>query len=423
LRSAHEAVLTTETPPATALPLRPRLVSAAAFCWGLSAFLPVGVMYLNLLVMLLVMGLQPDRLQRLVRLRQAPVTAALTLLLLWSLLVAAVGPWFPDSATRLFHLVRVALVMSLGLMLSGAEARLAIRAFLASAMLAVLIVAANGLWGLPDWAIWSSLLQSRNNFSSGNMIVLASASGIFWWIAAQSHLGTASRWSAAAAGLATATTVALHAQSRNAQLLMAVLLLVVVVCRFRSLRATLGGGVAVLTLAVAAWWASPAVHDRFAELVSDVRGVQTHADTITSIGLRWRMAQEAVAGIGENPVLGTGLGSWLPRWHIAWAGFADHLPPDTPAHLADTNNPHNDFLLTGMETGIPAMLILIWFLLAFIVQGWRRHSLAGGVSVLLGVAVTLTAAVNAPLRDAALGTALLWLLAASMAWHRSPVHA
>jgi O-antigen ligase len=345
------------------------------------------------------------------------------LLLLWSLLVAVAGPWYPDSATRLFHLVRVALVVSLGLMLTAGEAQLAIRAFLASAVVAVAIVIAHLLWGLPDWTIWSSLLHARNNFSSGNMIVLASASGVFWWIAAQSAVKPGPRWAAAAAGLATTATVAMHAQSRNAQLLMAVLLLVVVVCRFRSWRSTMGGAATVLMLAVAAWWLSPVVHDRFAELVSDVRGVQSQADEITSIGLRWRMAQEAVDGIGENPLLGTGLGSWLPRWHIAWAGFADGLPPDTPPHLADTNNPHNDFLLTGMETGFPAMLILIWFLLAFIVPGWRSRSLAGGITVVLGVAVALTAAVNAPLRDAALGSALLWLLAASMALHRSPAHA
>lgn len=413
--------MTVDAGVAAAPSLRPRLVSFVALCWGLTAFMPVGVMYLNLLSMLLVMALQPDRLQRLARLRQAPALPALVLLLLWSGLATALGPWQDDSSARLFHLVRVALIVSLGLMLSADEARLAIRAFLASAIVAVLIVLTHRLWVLPDWTIWSSLLQSRNNFSSGNMIVLASASGVFWWLATQAQ--DRARWRWTAAGLATTATVALHAQSRNAQWLMAVLLLVVVVCRFRSWRAALGGGLAVVMLAVAAWWISPTVHDRFAELVSEVRGVQTQAQEITSIGLRWRMAREAIAGIGENPVLGTGLGSWLPRWHIAWAGFADSLPADTPPHLADTNNPHNDFLLTGMETGIPAMLMLIWFLLTFIVQGWRRRSLAGGVSVVLGVAVTLTAAVNAPLRDAALGSALLWLLAASMAWHRSPGHA
>lgn len=396
---------------------------AAACCWGLSAFLPVGMMYINLLIMLLVMGLQPDLLQRLARLRRTPAAPALALLLLWSGLVALVGPWYPDSATRLFHLMRVALLVALGLMLSPLEARLAILAFLASAVAAVLIVFVHRRWGLPDWTIWASLLQSRNNFSSGNMIVLASASGVFWWIAVQPQLRSLHRWAAGAAALASAVIVALHAQSRNAQLLMAVLLLVVVACRFRSWRATVGGAVAVVMLAVSAWWLSPTVHDRFAELVSDVRGVQTHSDSITSIGLRWRMAQEALVAISENPVLGTGLGSWLPRWHIAWSGFADRLPPDTPPHLADTNNPHNDFLLTGMETGIPAMLILVWFLLSFVVQGWRRNSLAGGVTVVLGIAVMLTAAVNAPLRDAALGSALLWLLAVSSAWHRSPGHA
>ena len=51
----------------------------------------------------------------------------------------------------------------------------------------------------------------------------------------------------------------------------------------------------------------------------------------------------------------------------------------------EINNPHNGFLLAGMEPDVAGMLVLM---------------------------------VNAPFRDAALGVALLWLLGAGLAGHK-----
>ena len=73
-----------------------------------------------------------------------------------------------------------------------------------------------------------------------------------------------------------------------------------------------------------------------------------------------------------------------------------------------------------METGIPGMLALVWMLVAFLVAGWRQRSTAGGVTVIMAAGLAVTALVNAPLRDAALGMTLLFLLGASVAGHKAP---
>ena len=81
----------------------------------------------------------------------------------------------------------------------------------------------------------------------------------------------------------------------------------------------------------------------------------------------------------------------------------------------EINNPHNDFLLAGMETGVPGLGITAWLLWAFVGRGWRERSVMGDAAVLLAIGLIVVALVNAPLRDAALGMTLLCLLGACIA--------
>ena len=169
-------------------------------------------------------------------------------------------------------------------------------------------------------------------------------------------------------------TVAFHAVSRNSQLLLLLLLLTAaVVLRFRSWRPALGGATVVLALVAALWLLSPTTRTRFLELADNLRNATTGQNYATSGGVRWRMYQEAFQGMAEHPVLGTGVGSWLPHWRSVWMGLDVQMPPETRRQFAEINNPHNDFLLAGMETGVAGLLILAWLLLAFIRQGWRAR--------------------------------------------------
>lgn len=405
---------------ASASPVPPggKFVVFVAFSWGLCAFFPIGVMYLNLLLMLVALAFTPELMARVRGLRRHSVALPIILMLGWVLLAVVAGNWYPDTATRLFHTFRVGLVLFLGLMLTPGEARAALVGFLVSALFAAFLVAAHHVWGMPDWAIWNGLLSSRNNFSSGNMITMATASGIYFYLGIRKSAVRGDTWLFLAAAFALGATVALHAVSRNSQLLLAVLLMTAVVCRFRSLRATLGGLLAVVVLAAAMWQFSPTTQNRFVDMASNLEAAELESNYATSVGVRWRMYREAVQGMAEHPVFGTGLGSWLPHWRSVWLALEEHLPPEARHRFSEINNPHNDFLLTGMETGVIGMVILIWVLASFIHTGWQRRSAEGGITVVMGVSVFATALVNAPFRDAALGMTLLWLLAVSAAAHK-----
>ena len=394
---------------------RQKFLTGVAFSWGFCAYFPIGVMYLNLLLMLTALAIWPGAKQALHRVRQQAVMLPLALFVAWTLVATFSGDWFPDTGTRLFHTFRVALVLCLGMMLTPARARIAFLGFLAGSVTATLIVAAHHVWGMPDWELWASLLVTRNNFSSGNMITMATAAGACLVVGIGRGVERRSRWLLLTLFVAFALIVALHAISRNSQLLLAGLMLVALLYRFRSVKAAVGGLAAVVLLALMTWQFSPTTSARFTTMVSDLHAVTTAQNYSTSVGVRWRMYQEAVQGISEHPVLGTGLGSWLPRWRSVWAQLGSSQPPELHDLFSEINNPHNDFLLTGMEIGIPGMLLMAWMLGALFWSGWRSRSTLGGVTVIFAASIVGTALVNAPLRDAALGMTLLWLLGVSMA--------
>jgi O-antigen ligase len=398
-------------------------VGAVAFSWGLCAYFPIGVMYLNLLLMLTALVFWPEMRSALRRLRRQPVLVPLMLLLAWTLLATAVGQWFPDTGTRLFHTFRVALVLCIGMMLTVRQARAAFAGFFVGSVLAATVVAVHHVWGLPDWALWSSLLTTRNNFSSGNMITMATAAGVCLVVGVGDRVSASIRWLLLSLFVALAATVAFHAISRNSQLVLLGISLLALLYRFRSVKAALSSVVVVSILAAATWQFSPNTSKRFVEMASDLRAVATAHNYSTSVGVRYRMYEEAVQGIVAHPLLGTGLGSWLPHWRTVWAELGPSQPPEMHEQFSAINNPHNDFLLTGMEIGLPGAMLLAWMMLRFLWDGWRARTNTGGIVMIFAASIIMTAMINAPFRDAALGMTLLWMLGVSMALRQDPAHA
>lgn len=391
--------------------------------WGFCTFFPVGVAYSFMLLLLLTLCLSGGMRERLAQLRTSVFLWPMGAFLAWTLLALAVGPWFPDSSTRLFHIVRVLLLLLMGMLLRPVEAKAGLAGFLAGAILAAIIVTVHRVWELPRWTIWDSLLMSRNNFSSGNMIMMAIAAGLFFLLGLRNNRLWLGRWPAWGAALALAVTVVEHSLSRNAQALLPALLLVVVWCRFRAWRQLVSAVALIAVLALGAWQGSPATRERFSAIVAQAERVATMADYTTGVGERWLMFQTAWQGMLEHPMFGTGLGSWLPGWRVIALETGQSLSPERLDRHIEINNPHNDFLLTGMESGIAGLVIMAWLLGLFVRTGWRQRSLEGDLTVVLGSGLILTALINAPLRDAALGMTLLWLLGASVAMHKGATHA
>lgn len=371
-----------------------------ALC-GFFTFMPIGLAFLGLL--LLNLGLLLQRSQWAARWAQLRPWAWLLLLpLLWALLVLLVQGWHAESATRLFHLVRVSWVIALGLLLMPHERWYALYGLVAGALYACALLWAAQVWALPDISPFRPFLTVTGNASSQKMIMLAATAAVALLMALQSSPRQRLLWAALA--LLCAATVAALSVSRNAHLLLLALPLLLLLSLYRRRwQPLLAGALALLALAALALQFSPTVAPRLEQAQAELSAF-IHTGAIgTSVGVRAQMYLVAARGMIEQPLFGTGLGSWNAHWYA----FAAPIHPE----MAGINNPHNDFLLTGMETGVPGLLLLLALLGALGWRSWRARDTLGHAGLLLWGTVLVTALVNAPFRDAVLGLSMVWLMA------------
>ena len=148
--------------------------------------------------------------------------------------------------------------------------------------------------------------------------------------------------------------------------------------------------------------ASPVVRQR-AVLTAEQLAYHMTAQDETAWGERYSAKQDrffmwnaALKIIAARPFLGVGTGGY------ASAIYTYGRDPDAPriAH------PHNNFLYMAVSFGIVGLGVLLWFLGAALVAGWRQRNGAAGYMLLSVVLVmTVTGLFNTQILDA--GTALL----------------
>ncbi len=126
------------------------------------------------------------------------------------------------------------------------------------------------------------------------------------------------------------------------------------------------------------------------------------AHPLSSSGLRLEFMVNSLRLVRDNPLLGTGTGGF----GHAYA----NLVKDTGMTLSD--NPHNDYLMTAVQFGLPGLAALLAF---FGIQWRTAGNLDSRTQTLLGRGLVLTlvcaALVSSPLQDNAEG----WFFAAMSA--------
>lgn len=151
-------------------------------------------------------------------------------------------------------------------------------------------------------------------------------------------------------------------------------------------------------LALALFFTSTKVRERLTMVETEVAAYSTKMEPTTSSGIRLGLWRRAVQIIEENPVIGAGIGSWSTEYNRVERS-------ENPAHqdIAGNGNPHQEYLLWGVQLGIPGLLLFCALLLAV-----RRDSLRMGQpyaratqSVVLALAVA--SAFNASIYDALIG--------------------
>jgi len=129
----------------------------------------------------------------------------------------------------------------------------------------------------------------------------------------------------------------------------------------------------------------------------------------TSVQSREQIASTSLNATKAFMPLGSGVGSFQSVY--ALHEDRDHLDPTTYV-----NHAHNDYLELALETGLPGMLLLLFFLIWWGRAAWRAWRVADGspyaqAASIASAAILVHSLVDFPLRTAAIGAVFAMCLA------------
>jgi len=133
-----------------------------------------------------------------------------------------------------------------------------------------------------------------------------------------------------------------------------------------------------------------------------------HQGATTSTGIRINFWKSALLSIASNVWIGHGAGSW--------GGQFDALQPDSqqPGYVPTIGNPHQEYLLWGVELGIPGVALLVAIFASIWRLSLRFEQQAARATQSVLVATLIACAVNCSLTDALIGDFLCLVLALTL---------
>jgi O-antigen ligase len=317
---------------------------------------------------------------------------------LWSNPMSA-GYW-----THLFHYSSIAIAPLLAIGLHPALAQRGIKAFCLAATLAALIVGLNGLVGLPDWPIWRSLIHYGGNKSIANALLLALSAGLLLTISASNEFKPWQRATACALAIFISATLLWQSQSRTALFLLPVLFGVVIFCARFTMRLKLSAIALTLAAGSLVIMNSEITSNRIKEAIAGIQNKEAKSPYSNSVTVRAEMNRHTLAMISEKPVLGFGLGGWVPEWQRRAASA-----------ISASVTAHNDLLNIAAQAGVLGTVLLLWIFIAQFRIGLRAKAPWSTMLIIATLAFVWTAATNAALRDTVFSLPLIYFSAITLA--------
>jgi O-antigen ligase len=159
-------------------------------------------------------------------------------------------------------------------------------------------------------------------------------------------------------------------------------------------------------------------NQRYSEVISEVKAYQSNTGDhlTTSSGQRLGYWQKSLQAIAEKPMLGYGVGTWRQQyWRLE--------PSAHSSGIASVRNPHQEFLLWGVQLGSVGVLLVVLWLGSF---WWTSRTFAAPVmrATVSFLAVFVVACLlNSALYDGLVGDYFCALLALliTLGRHTPPV--
>lgn len=172
-------------------------------------------------------------------------------------------------------------------------------------------------------------------------------------------------------------------------------------------------------LAFGLFFSSTKVRDRLTLVQTEVQSYSTQAEPATSSGVRLNLWRRAIQTIGQHPLAGSGVGSWSSE-------FNRLQREQNPAHIdIDSNgNPHQEYLLWGVQLGMPGILLLIALMLSVLrdTMKMEKNHARAAQSTLLALAIACL--FNSSIYDAQIGDffCILIGLLLALGLSKPPIH-
>ena len=146
------------------------------------------------------------------------------------------------------------------------------------------------------------------------------------------------------------------------------------------------------------FFSSTKVRERLMMVKTEVASYSTQVQPTTSSGIRLELWRRAVQIIAENPVAGAGVGAWSTEYNRLQRS-------QNPAHvdIAGNGNPHQEYLLWGVQLGIPGMALFCALLLAGLRDSLKMEQAHARALQSTVLALAIACAINASIYDALIG--------------------
>lgn len=286
----------------------------------------------------------------------------------------------------------------------GAWQPRAAKVFLAGALVASTLFYLNLLHLLPRGELLASYIVYNGNKSILLGILLAIAGGglfhemiehadrqrLIWQIPSFLYISVA---------------LLFLAQTRTGSLIFVVLCALVLLKQIAvSWRRSFGILTVLAVMMAASWQLSPALQARATQTIDDIQAFSEGKET-SGDGVRLEMYGLTAQMVAEKPLIGHGIGAWLPLYQQRAAGMA----------TGTMTTPHNDYLLYAAEIGLIGLAILLWTWITQLVVARKVGGVHGMWLTMLTVTLIIGGMFNAILRDSVFGMAFMVLLAIPLA--------
>lgn len=354
---------------------------------------------------------QPERTSNLRGLATPPVLLLIVFVFALSLLWTEVDTEF---ALQIFikHAKLLGIALLIFLIRSEREARIAVWVFI-SLQIFVLIsswLLAAGVtlpWVFNDQSATVSKYVVFAESYLDQSIMLACTAAIVWHLSVD---GQWLRWAAALVAIAAMLNIFFLLPGRTGYVVAASLAALAALWALNK-RAKLIAVVAMpLVIAFGVYFSSGQLHERVTLVVQETQRYSDQAETQTSSGWRLNAWQKSIQAIVEKPWNGYGVGSWAPAVKRLQGASATEVFGSSNA-----SNPHQEYLLWGVETGVGGVLLLLVFFLAVARDAQRFPVGTQRATLSVALAIAIACCFNSSLFDDLMGDFLYVSLGLMMA--------